>query len=70
MKKDYPFDVFVGLQLLDADGRIVLNIDESPQDGGSWLTQNINIDEEIIGIYGSSDTNDHLRSIGFVLWSK
>ena len=70
MKKDYPFEMFVGLQLLDADGRIVLNIDQAQQDGGSWLTQNVNENEEIIGIYGSSDSNDFLRSLGFVLWTR
>ena len=70
MKKDYPFDMFIGLQLLDHEGQLVLNIDGSPHKNDNWITQNLTVEEEIIGVYGNSDTNDFLRSLGFILWKR
>ena len=51
MKKDTPYEWFVGFQLIDENDNIVLNMDWAPHKK-DWITKNLTCEEEIIGVYG------------------
>lgn len=51
MKKDTPYDWFIGFQLIDENDNIILNIDGAPSNK-EWMTQHLTFEEEIIGVYG------------------
>ena len=57
-----------GIRFVDENGKKVMS--HSWNKAGQWVSQVLDPDEEIIGLYGRLSEGPGIRSLGFIVWRR
>jgi len=60
-----------GIKFLDENGETIMSLDQG-EEYSEWITQDLEPDESIIGVYGRKAKNNGnvFNCLGFIVWNK